>query len=154
VARREHRLWSWDQANSMWLEIGTGPKALMNESLGRRRRAAARLMPDAVFMLQAPGDLQPYLTPAEYCTHNEQCPVHLLHKPVPEAVSGRNEPRAVMADPPCDVLFYGEDMAHTVTRRPGVVIECAPHKWRRTVEGGRHGIEGMQKLIDMHQARE
>ena len=47
----KYRIWSWDKPHSTWLEVAQGTRREMTDALDRKRRAAARLLPDARFTM-------------------------------------------------------------------------------------------------------
>jgi hypothetical protein len=50
-----HRVWSWDKNNHLWMEVAQGSKREMTEVLETKRRAAARILPDARFTMTTMG---------------------------------------------------------------------------------------------------
>lgn len=57
MSSAEWGVWSWDARNRSWLEVDTGTKREMKQSLDRKRAAAARHLPEARFTLCRPGQV-------------------------------------------------------------------------------------------------
>lgn len=53
---RKYSVWSWVVQHQTWMEVAEGTKREMDDALDRKRKAAAKYLPDARFTMTPQGE--------------------------------------------------------------------------------------------------